>query len=248
MELVESYYVHQASENGAIFLANLDQVVDENLVAPVENASLSELRSRVTTALSELRSPDREVLKMRYGIGDQEILPLEEVGMIIGLSAERVRVIEISAIRRICSAKLGELVMPPGDTRTRTDQAPRDGYTTVTTPQTPAQILSNWVVGARLMYGSNQIEDSETLAKTVGWLISLVAKSSRSDAEAILSRAGAVALLDEYHRHLSNSSFRALESTLEGHPHLQWIGDMARQGKMKELLLEVSLIEQAIRG
>lgn len=64
-------------------------------------------RADFTKAIKALDYREREVLKLRYGLGDGYRYTLEEVGHIFKLSRERIRQIEVTARRKI-AAHLGE--------------------------------------------------------------------------------------------------------------------------------------------
>ncbi len=55
----------------------------------------------VKMTLEELQPRERQVLRMRYGIGTNHDHTLEEVGRALGLTRERVRQIEAAAVRRL---------------------------------------------------------------------------------------------------------------------------------------------------
>ena len=51
--------------------------------------------------LNDLQPREAQVLRLRYGIGTNQDHTLEEVGRMLGLTRERVRQIEATAIRRL---------------------------------------------------------------------------------------------------------------------------------------------------
>ena len=57
----------------------------------------------VQRVVSELPSPDRDVLAMRYGLGGEEVVDLRETGRRLGLSGGDVRQIEARALRRLAA-------------------------------------------------------------------------------------------------------------------------------------------------
>jgi RNA polymerase primary sigma factor len=66
------------------------------------------LRSQaLSLALSALGDRERQVIILRYGLGDHEPKTLEEIGRRLGLTRERVRQIELDSLRRL--AKLREM-------------------------------------------------------------------------------------------------------------------------------------------
>jgi RNA polymerase primary sigma factor len=78
-----------------------DLIPDENQMAPDEEAAENEQDRTVWRVVSELPSPERDVLKLRFGLGSTEATALRETGRRLGLSAENVRQIEDRALRRL---------------------------------------------------------------------------------------------------------------------------------------------------
>lgn len=69
---------------------------------PVANdAMLEMLRQRIDVVLKTLTYREREIIKLRYGIGDGYTYTLEEVGRIFKVTRERVRQVEAKAIRKL---------------------------------------------------------------------------------------------------------------------------------------------------
>ena len=61
-------------------------------------------------ALSELNSREREVVKMRFGIGYENACTLDEVGKRFSLTRERIRQIEKSALDKIKNSSSGTIL------------------------------------------------------------------------------------------------------------------------------------------
>ena len=60
-----------------------------------------EITLKMRSALDVLDPREAEVIRMRYGIGRKMRHTLEEIGMVLNLSRERVRQIEAIALRKI---------------------------------------------------------------------------------------------------------------------------------------------------
>ncbi len=78
-----------------------DFIEDEGASNPSESATSDMLRSRIEQVLKTLTYREREIIKLRYGIGDGYTYTLEEVGRIFKVTRERVRQVEAKAIRKL---------------------------------------------------------------------------------------------------------------------------------------------------
>ncbi|HEV2036131.1 MAG TPA: RNA polymerase sigma factor RpoD [Candidatus Dormibacteraeota bacterium] len=82
--------------------ANLgDFVQDREALSPSDAASLTMLRSEVELVLDSLTPRERRVLQLRFGLIDDHQCTLEEVGKRIGVTRERIRQIEATALRKL---------------------------------------------------------------------------------------------------------------------------------------------------
>jgi RNA polymerase primary sigma factor len=78
-----------------------DFIEDESVESPVTSASREMLKDRIENVLNTLTFREREIIKLRYGIGDGYTYTLEEVGRIFRVTRERVRQIEAKAVRKL---------------------------------------------------------------------------------------------------------------------------------------------------
>ncbi len=78
-----------------------DLVPDNRTESPAAAAARDLLREAMTEALGTLDVRERDILKMRFGIGAARMHTLEEVGRIFGITRERVRQIEGKALRKL---------------------------------------------------------------------------------------------------------------------------------------------------
>jgi len=69
--------------------------------SPVSNAASEMLKDKIDTVLKTLTYREREIIKLRYGLGDGYTYTLEEVGRIFKVTRERVRQIEAKAVRKL---------------------------------------------------------------------------------------------------------------------------------------------------
>ncbi|TWT42421.1 RNA polymerase sigma factor SigA [Phycisphaerae bacterium RAS1] len=78
-----------------------DFIEDEKAESPVSTATSEMLKDRIEAVLKTLTYREREIIKLRYGIGDGYTYTLEEVGKIFKVTRERVRQVEAKAIRKL---------------------------------------------------------------------------------------------------------------------------------------------------
>jgi RNA polymerase primary sigma factor len=78
-----------------------DFIEDEKSESPVITAASDMLKDRIEAVLKTLTYREREIIKLRYGIGDGYTYTLEEVGKIFKVTRERVRQVEAKAIRKL---------------------------------------------------------------------------------------------------------------------------------------------------
>jgi RNA polymerase primary sigma factor len=78
-----------------------DFIEDEGQKPPSDTAGQDMLRQRIEHVLKSLTYREREIIKLRYGIGDGYTYTLEEVGRIFKVTRERVRQVEAKAIRKL---------------------------------------------------------------------------------------------------------------------------------------------------
>ncbi|MGA2230637.1 MAG: RNA polymerase sigma factor RpoD [Tepidisphaeraceae bacterium] len=78
-----------------------DFIEDEKADNPVESATQEMLKDKIEQVLKTLTYREREIIKLRYGIGDGYTYTLEEVGRIFKVTRERVRQVEAKAIRKL---------------------------------------------------------------------------------------------------------------------------------------------------
>jgi RNA polymerase primary sigma factor len=78
-----------------------DFIEDERAESPVDSAAQEMLKDKIEQVLKTLTYREREIIKLRYGIGDGYTYTLEEVGRIFKVTRERVRQVEAKAIRKL---------------------------------------------------------------------------------------------------------------------------------------------------
>jgi len=78
-----------------------DFIEDNSVDSPVQAASTEMLKDKIDQILKTLTYREREIIKLRYGLGDGYSYTLEEVGRIFKVTRERVRQIEAKAVRKL---------------------------------------------------------------------------------------------------------------------------------------------------
>jgi RNA polymerase primary sigma factor len=99
---------------------------------PVRTANNGILRQKIESLLKTLTYREREIIRLRYGLGDGYTYTLEEVGRIFKVTRERVRQIEAKAVRKlqhpVRSQHLEGFRVGPGSSRARRgSREPRGG-------------------------------------------------------------------------------------------------------------------------
>lgn len=79
----------------------LDAIADERAVDPEKMLQREDLQALIGQWLAELNDKQREVVERRFGLSGREISTLEEVGADIGVTRERVRQIQVEALKRL---------------------------------------------------------------------------------------------------------------------------------------------------
>jgi RNA polymerase nonessential primary-like sigma factor len=79
----------------------LDALADEHTPDPEKVLQRDDLHAMIDIWLNELNDKQREVVERRFGLSGREISTLEEVGADIGVTRERVRQIQVEALKRL---------------------------------------------------------------------------------------------------------------------------------------------------
>ncbi|MHA1574087.1 MAG: sigma-70 family RNA polymerase sigma factor, partial [Alphaproteobacteria bacterium] len=78
-----------------------DFIEDETADNPISVAAQEMLKDKINSVLDTLTYREREIIKLRYGLGDGYTYTLEEVGKMFNVTRERVRQIEAKAVRKL---------------------------------------------------------------------------------------------------------------------------------------------------
>ena len=78
-----------------------EMVEDKNAVSPVQGLVDVDLEKRTAEILADLPEMEREILRLRFGIGCDRMHTLQEIGKRFDLTRERIRQIELKAIETL---------------------------------------------------------------------------------------------------------------------------------------------------
>jgi RNA polymerase primary sigma factor len=78
-----------------------DVIIDEKAISPFKTLENTEASSRIEQVLSSLTEREEKIIRMRFGIGINSEHTLEEVGKYFNLTRERIRQIEIKALKKL---------------------------------------------------------------------------------------------------------------------------------------------------
>ncbi|MEP0201715.1 MAG: RNA polymerase sigma factor RpoS [Halioglobus sp.] len=81
--------------------AVVDTIADSSVADPSQVLQDNDIKESISTWLDELSEKQREVVSRRFGLRGYETSTLEEVGREIGLTRERVRQIQVEALKRL---------------------------------------------------------------------------------------------------------------------------------------------------
>ena len=79
----------------------LDTIPDINVKDPIETLQEESVHSNLEDCLSQLSDKQREVVERRFGLHGYQVSTLEEVGQEIGVTRERVRQIQMDALKKL---------------------------------------------------------------------------------------------------------------------------------------------------
>lgn len=81
---------------------DMNEIVGDNRAEnPVEKIRKEATREMIIKVFDSLDEREKEIIMMRYGFDDGEAKTLDDIGELVGLTRERVRQIEIKALRKL---------------------------------------------------------------------------------------------------------------------------------------------------
>ena len=78
-----------------------DVIIDDKAISPFKTLENNEASDRIEQVLSSLSEREEKIIRMRFGIGVGSEHTLEEVGKFFNLTRERIRQIEIKALKKL---------------------------------------------------------------------------------------------------------------------------------------------------
>jgi RNA polymerase primary sigma factor len=96
-----------------------DFVEDQFAEAPMEQAARAQLEGLIFGSVALLNEREKEVLRLRFGLGTSNDMTLEEIGKQFQVTRERIRQIEAKALRRIRLSQYGPKLQSFFDNATR---------------------------------------------------------------------------------------------------------------------------------
>ncbi len=78
-----------------------DFIPDDKQESPYDSTSREMLKENIEEVLQALSDRESKVLRMRFGLNDNKMMTLEEVGKKFGVTRERIRQIEAKALRKL---------------------------------------------------------------------------------------------------------------------------------------------------
>lgn len=79
----------------------VDVIADDNNIDPFDLVQQADLRAHMVNWLEVLSEREREVIVRRFGLQGHERGTLEEVGLAVGLTRERVRQLQLESLRKL---------------------------------------------------------------------------------------------------------------------------------------------------
>jgi RNA polymerase nonessential primary-like sigma factor len=79
----------------------LGDLIESDARSPEDQATRTMLQDALDNVLAQLTDRERIVIEMRFGLIDRQSKSLAEIGLALNVSRERVRQIEVKALRKL---------------------------------------------------------------------------------------------------------------------------------------------------
>ena len=83
-----------------------DFIADDDAVSPLEMTIQTNLNKEIKRILASLNPREAKILRMRFGIEEKRDYTLEELGRQFGITRERIRQIQNTALRKVKHHKI----------------------------------------------------------------------------------------------------------------------------------------------
>ena len=90
---------------------NIADIIEDKKASATDNAEFEDLKSDILNVISTLKEREQEVVKLRYGLENNEKMTLEEIGNIYGVTKECIRQTELRALKKMKFSVLGQQVL-----------------------------------------------------------------------------------------------------------------------------------------
>jgi RNA polymerase sigma factor (sigma-70 family) len=80
-------------------------IEDEAAESPINAATQEMLKEKIDQVLKTLTHREREIIKLRYGLGDGYTYTVEEIAQVFNVTRERVREIEARAVTKLAKQR-----------------------------------------------------------------------------------------------------------------------------------------------
>ena len=91
--------------------SELGDFLEDTSAGSPDDAILSQdLMTRVERALAILSPKEKEILRLRFGMGAEGERTLEEIGLRFAVTRERIRQIEVKALRKLRHPRTGRIL------------------------------------------------------------------------------------------------------------------------------------------
>ena len=90
---------------------NIADIIEDKNASATDNAEFEDLKSDILNVISTLKEREQEVVKLRYGLENNNKMTLEEIGNIYGVTKECIRQTELRALKKMRFSVLGQQVL-----------------------------------------------------------------------------------------------------------------------------------------
>lgn len=90
---------------------NIADIIEDKKASATDNAEFEDLKSDILNVISTLKEREQEIVKLRYGLENNNKMTLEEIGNIYGVTKECIRQTELRALKKMRFSVLGQQVL-----------------------------------------------------------------------------------------------------------------------------------------